>query len=512
MANSIVSTWQGIDYQARLFWIQACRMYGPRPVVAKVGFDVDDVKSFDDIVVQYNSPITDPQFGNPISTDYYQVKYHTTQNKTVGWQELMLPSFINATSQSLLQKLANAQKQYAPKGHARFFLVLPWQISQNDPLSSLLCNSNGELKLNLLYDDTGPHGKMGMIRAEWTKHLELNTEAELRNILSVLRIKANSNYLSDLKDQMRNALYIAGFKPSDDGSISELYDELIRKFRSAQHIYFDAASLKDLCSVEGLWLGCPAVPREAKRIGIRSFYRFAEYMESETDACLCLLEHFQGRYIKELPLWETSVYPALSTFLSTRCDRNQCNHILLDSHASIAFAAGFCLDSKSGVKAFPLQKTLGQGSVVWNPEEDSSNTGCTTLKTEEIQHNSEGDDIALVLNVTHDILSHVKLYIEKHLPNVRLILSAKVGHENLSTSITGGQHAFTLAQELVVAVRKAKSHLMQKGTTHIFAAAPNGLMFFMGQNARSCGKIVLYEFDFDGNESDSYSPSLSLSN
>ena len=58
-------------------------------------------------------------------------------------------------------------------------------------------------------------------------------------------------------------------------------------------------------------------------------------------------------------------------------------------------------------------------------------------------------------------------------------------------------------------VKKRSIEEKQKNL-HIFSASPVALMFFLGQLSRSFGKIVLYEYDFEGLENNSYFPSFKL--
>jgi hypothetical protein len=41
-------------------------------------------------------------------------------------------------------------------------------------------------------------------------------------------------------------------------------------------------------------------------------------------------------------------------------------------------------------------------------------------------------------------------------------------------------------------------------------AGPGAFTFFLGQRQPGLGRVVLYEFDFEGNRGGSYEPSLSL--
>src|SRR5438270_685112 len=115
MANAVIPRKQGDDYQARFFWLHACRLFQPHAKVARVGFELDRVKAFDDVAVFYEPPITD-EYGAPLAADYYQVKFHVDLAGAFTWRGLMDPGFINATSVSLLERVRDAVQALAPGG------------------------------------------------------------------------------------------------------------------------------------------------------------------------------------------------------------------------------------------------------------------------------------------------------------------------------------------------------------------------------------------------------------
>ena len=63
MSRAVAARAQGDVYQARFFWLQACRLFQPHAQVARVGYDVDGIKAFDDVVVDYEPPVHDDRGG-----------------------------------------------------------------------------------------------------------------------------------------------------------------------------------------------------------------------------------------------------------------------------------------------------------------------------------------------------------------------------------------------------------------------------------------------------------------
>ena len=123
MAKAIAARIQGDDYQARFFWLQICRLFQTHTKVVQVGYELNDFKSIDDVVVIYSPAISDGR-GGLTSNDYFQIKFHVTQNGVITCQSLIDPKFIGATSFSFLQNVMNAHgKNKTKKINCRFILV-----------------------------------------------------------------------------------------------------------------------------------------------------------------------------------------------------------------------------------------------------------------------------------------------------------------------------------------------------------------------------------------------------
>ena len=71
-------------------------------------------------------------------------------------------------------------------------------------------------------------------------------------------------------------------------------------------------------------------------------------------------------------------------------------------------------------------------------------------------------------------------------------------------SVQCGAHAMKLAEAIVAAIRREPRRPM----THFFIAAPNGFTFFLGQHRRAIGPSTVYEWDFEGERSGTYSLGL----
>ncbi len=169
MAMAIAARTAGDDYQARLFWLQACRLLLPRPDgVEQVGFETGGVKAFDDVVTYYVDGHSDED-GLPLRADYFQVKYHVDAAGALTADSLCDPAFVSGTSVSILQRLLDGQREHAPKGTGvRFVLYTTWDIDSRDDLAKLV--REGRISWRIL-SQGGPTSRMGRIREKWRKHL-----------------------------------------------------------------------------------------------------------------------------------------------------------------------------------------------------------------------------------------------------------------------------------------------------------------------------------------------------
>lgn len=505
MAKAVIPRMQGDDYQAGFFWLQACRLFEAHSIVSRVGYELEDVQFFDDVAAFYGESIPDER-GDPVSADYYQIKFHVDQAGAFTWEDLMDPKFIKAKS-SLLQRLQVVEGQLAAEGKGcRLYVVAPWVVHPDDELARLISNQGGELRLQILFDGRTERSTMGKIRAAWRRHLGLVDDAELLRVVRPLRIWSGAGDLKSLRERLNDRLGLAGLRVIGAQSQHSPYDDLIRKIRATGKSEFTRDELREICKREDLWGAAQMPIGQAVQVGVRSFMGWTEYMEDKTDYMLCLVRHFDNRMIRDPRLWQGVVFPELASFLSDSMRESCRYHLYLDVHASIAFAAGYCLHSKSGVNVTPVQKTRS-GTVCWQPTYSEGHGDSPSWSRAEIECTSDRNDVAVAISATHDVLGDVQLYVDRTLPEVRRIVSLAARSKPSSTAVRDGTHALTLAQEVASIVRQRSSE-ERMGRLHIFAAAPNALVFFLGQLAHSFGRCVLYEYDLEGNLPGAYQPSL----
>lgn len=505
MAKAVIARIQGDDYQARFFWLQGCRLFDDHSKVVRVTYEAEDVAGFDDVGVHYQPAILD-EYGDPVSADLFQLKFHVDYSGSFTAEALTDPAFIGSQSSSLLKRLQRAQSLLPLNGTGtRFFVVSPWQIHPDDLLAKLVDTNGGRIRLNVLFDGSGPRSKMGRQRSAWKAHLGIHSDDQLRAVLRPLRIHVSVGDLQFLRSLLNDKLRVSGLLPVEDSNQVHPYDDLIRKLHRAGRTSFSRDEIKAICRRERLWCGRQVAEQSPIRIGVRSFMRWAEYMEDGTDEMLCLLRHFDNRRIREPQLWQHAVLAELTAFLSRTMRDNNPYHLRLDAHASIAFAAGYWLDAKSGINVTPV---TGAGRIIWSKTRAPASEPLWTCR-ERMRVAGKGD-IAVAINVTHDTFTDVSCFVEKALPTVGRILSCTAVSTPGPEAVSDGGHAWAMAQQLSAQLKAARSAQEGTGTLHLFAAAPNALLFFLGQLGRGFGPSVFYEYDFERNVRGGYEPSLAF--
>lgn len=148
-------------------------------------------------------------------------------------------------------------------------------------------------------------------------------------------------------------------------------------------------------------------------IGVKSFICEGGDIEEETESCLSLTDMFDDRKIKDEYNWNNDVYEKLKEFLFETTSKKQAYQIYLDTHTSIAFAAGRILNSKIGINIFPMQKTATKGIELWDVKLSSKRNYCNWDILYEIFSENQYDT-ALILNVTRNIYKDVIDYVKEN--------------------------------------------------------------------------------------------------
>ena len=500
MAHAITARRDGDAFQSRHFWLKALHLLDPDSPIIRVGFETGP-KGFDDIWVEYDPNNAPPDHkGNPLQREHIQCKWHVKQGD-YGYADLANPEFINASTQSFLQRARAAQLVYAPEGIGIYFKLLTnWQIGRTDPLREMVKQRHGNIQLEKLFGTKTDQSAAGKIRKLWREHLSIDEE-ELGLFSQTLSFGVVSDTLSDLRERVDQSLRASGLQRISPNESAFLYDDLPFQWQSQGKMDFDRETFHDACKREGLFENKPS---KSIVFGIKSFEHAFNRLEDCCKNTLNLIQYFDDRPIRKQQDWETTLYPQLKTFLLDAAKGQERLRLILDTHITLAFAAGSILNIKSGIFIELEQRTIGRN--IWHSEDCKPDMNWPTWDFETKTLSAEKKEVAVVVGLTHDIEPDVSLYINNTLPNIGKILVAKLSCGPSVRSVECGHHAFNLAETLAFKINKEK----QGVHTHLFVAGPNAFTFFLGQRQPGLGNLTLYEFDFENLGDGTYAPSLSL--
>lgn len=504
MTQAVAVRRDGDAFQARQFWLRAARLLDPKSPIVRVGFE-SGPRGFDDIWVEYDSnrkPIT--HNGTRLKREYLQCKWHVTPG-AFGYVDLADPGFINANARSLLQRARDAQMKHAPCGMGvRFKLVSNWSVNHSDPLSAMINNRSGNFRLKRLFGSKTDNSKEGRVRKLWREHLEID-ENELRLLVQTLAFGYASVTLEELRERLDDVCAVVGLVRTPLSQSSLIYDDVVFQWMAQGRLEFDQKTFREACAQE-----CLLSQSEVERptvFGVKSFEHAFDPLENRCEDTLNLVEAFDERYIRNDSDWEFELYPRLQAFLTCAAQKQPRLRLALDAHTTIAFTAGSILNLKAGRDVELEQRTLGRR--IWSADDMPIDPAWPELQEFVIDIKAGKSDLAIALGITHCIRDDVQKYVETHVPSVGKLINLQPSTGPNAQAVASGRHAFELVQFAKNSIRKARSS-QRKSKTHIFLAAPNALTFFLGQQLPMLGRVILYEFDFEGGRCGSYSPSLSL--
>jgi len=504
VANSVVPRWHGDNYQARIFWENALNLLDDASCVVEVTFEADGPKAFDDVVVKYDPPVarSGPE---RIAAEYHQVKWHVAYDGRFGFEDFVDPAFIGATTVSILERLRDAQEK-APRG-SRFAFVTTYRVKDGDPLAELISGHDKSLLLERLFDGTTDQSRMGRVRRLWREHLKLADDEALRAVLAGLRVLEGHRSLDELRSNINLRARVVGMLAHTDANSDFRYDELARQLKVRGLNGLTRAALEQLCRDEGLFAARQDQDPSILPIAVRSFLGPAsDIVGASPDNTLILTDHFRQRYLRDDLDWQADIRPQVEGFLREKVRTSSGRlRLILDAHASIAFLAGASLDLKSGVFVELVQKGR-VGARTWRADDGTASSGAP-LNVAVHDVNEGRRDIALAVSISQSTEAQTRAYVASKLSDVGTLVNVALPTGPGQQNVTGGEHAAKLAEQIANVVRGLKT-TDPDAVVHIFAACPNSVLFFLGQQHQGIAPCVVYEFDFDRRGSKTYHPSF----
>jgi hypothetical protein len=495
MAPSVTPILRGEDYQHLYFWVQAARLFMEDDPAEVVYVEHPIIQAFDDVVAVNRVPLYSHD-NRLIEVDHYQLKYHVDGRETIKAVDLSTPSFIGATTHSLLDRAYAATKDGDIA--KRLTLVTAWRFDPEDVLRTLVSNNDGELVPNRLFVGSAT-SNMGKVRERWRAQLGGVSDEDLERVLRHIRIHDNVP-MYRLKRDLAWALSFAGYVPPSESSLDNPYISMVRAFITGGPRAHRADSLRPFLTK--LWRGRPVRSESDPRdIAIKSFSRGAVNLEDHA-VTLNLVPAFHGRQKAAEVDWDRDLALRVRSFLDETVDGSRTYNLYLDTHLSIAYLAG-CLLGKGDAVA-PVQS---EGRVVWRPTGAEVPGELWTVREEQV---GDGPGLALAIEVTRPVAEDVRIFAREHSPGIGRMLVIRVAGGTGPTSVRDGDHAWALARDLGQIVELRRTTQERGAPVHVFASVPVALAYLIGREGRAFGRSTTYEFDFDNRTPGGYTPALHL--
>lgn len=500
MAAPIIARQLGDEYQQLVFWKYALMMLSGKYEIENIRYEDDSVKSYDDIVIQYSTPQIFRD--STISKEYIQVKFHMRDDGLFTIDNLLDPSFINATRNSLLHNVVAAYKKLGEEEFKQcaFVIYSMWDIDQGDELYKLVSNENSTLEIERLFDGKTDQSRMGKIRKKMRTSLGIE-ENELKCILKQIRIKSRQEKMDDLIFGLNQQLENYGLQVISGSKHTNPYSQLIQNLYKSGHTFFTKEILENQLYNENMY----STKREKELIAIRSFIKHAENLESEAEHILKLENYFEGRFLKEEYTWEGTIYPMIKEYLSTNCQSDKEYSIQIEANPTIAFLAGRTLDIKTAKDFSPVQRT-DKGIIKWSKTESDIQYPQTICASKILD--DEKNDVAVVIGISREIFNDVEEFLLLGKEKIGRIIDIRLETTD-SANVIDGRHAWLIANQIKNEIDKRVLKEKQ-GILHLFFACPNSIVFLLGRYSLPFGKIQLYEYDFNKQRTCTYYSTMTL--
>ncbi len=232
------------------------------------------------------------------------------------------------------------------------------------------------------------------------------------------------------------------------------------------------------------------------------------------DRWLKLEDHFRPdrfRVLKNPDAWNTVLFPAVADFLEQVRSEGRPVELILPCCGSLAFAAGYSME-RCNVPVSVVQRARSKRFFLWPDRGPEDGKGCEgpDWRVEERELGEQGG-LAVALSVSTPIHKHLNSFIDhQRFPAVRRVVWFEPEGGAHPTAIFGAAHARRLVQDLMLWLLKNVTVEEEKAGLHIFFAAPNSLMFYLGQQAASLSRVQIWELPFGMGRPGEYDPAIRL--
>jgi hypothetical protein len=486
MVSSLIPLKKGFIYQSFYFWKKALELLDDSSEIKSVSFELDEAKSFDDIVIEY----VNEKFSTSgdVKKRFFQVKYHEHDTHTICAEDLIIPSFINATAKSFLQKAKETIE--SSEGNIEIILLNSWQLNQSDTLYELISKDDGSINITKLSKGKTKNSNTGRVKIAWSEHLGVS-EQELYSLLRRVKIQEGKSIhalIDDLNvDLKRNGLIKIDEDDYRGSAYLSLIEDLHAKIKSG--VVLDKSMLLKHLQRKKMFTSFNS--QNYPKIGIRSYMAGAESLKENVDIFLDFSKYFTGCRICDYAVWNNEVKNELQEFVSTQIEATKEYSVYLEAHQTIAFVLGYFAHQKTSKYLYPIQK--GFNSEIWEYSEENINSE-SELKSEMTMH-EDSDFVMINIDLMGINLKHsIREYLAENYSDSKVDIIDIYPNVHQSRFVKDGNHCMKLAVEVSEMLQKMPSAIKRKKWKFAFTA-PNSFVLFLGQNSTQFGRIQLLEFD-----------------
>lgn len=498
---------KGYEYQALFFLIELMKLK-TSDYHELVTFECSETKVVDDVIVRYfDEGILDRDTGKYVKVDYYQLKYHVSQNGAFSSESLLDKSF-TGTAEPILKRLYGVYKRFIDdkSGEFRLNIVSSWTWDHRDTLSEYLREGRFAGNFERDFLRCSDRSKMGKVRRDFVSVLGISAE-KVVEFLSCLRFRLGKG-ISDLSETLNEQLKMSDLKLLPNTSSNEYTYLPWMLYRQGKN-EFDKSRLDDVIKTEGLQKTEHSDFSELSLCSMKMGFRRPKELRA---AHLDITELFDGRFPIEDSVWKTEIPERVKEFLFSSTVENLSRPLCLffDCHLSIAFLAGALSDLKKGMDIIPAQKIPVTGYELWTRPAGSPKDFLWNCQPSD-QEVREGKEVVIGVSVSQPINKYLDGYLESGVslldaPKYVFKPSSGVGR----TSIANGEEAWHLSENLAILLRETLPSRCRK--LHVFLAVPAAMAFMLGDTFRGIApEIQLYEYDFEGTQGETrYKPSINV--
>ncbi|HEU4975764.1 MAG TPA: SAVED domain-containing protein [Baekduia sp.] len=461
----------GDDFQHVFTWLKALRCLVSNGDVASVSFEVREAGNVDDIVVEYRAG----------ARTYHQVKFATDQRTPLRHDWFTTPA--NPRGASPLQRFHESFRQL---GAPDMFLETNRAIDANDPLLGHVGGIDDRLVPRAFAP--GPQTTTGQIRAAWASHLSIG-EAELRELLSHLRIRAGAGSLRTIQESCQDLMAALGLR-SDQSAMYIGAGALREMIETGRHT-LDAEGVRALVDSLGLRASEPAASMLLQCLEPNPMADEATVARDWSG----LFEQPHWRQLRDPADWEGRVRSELGDAVASI--RAQGFHRVLVSgtyRLSVALLAGFAMRGVSGMQVGRRQP----------PDDEWWSDGPRTPMAvdRQVATLGNGTEVAVALAIAADLAADVEQFCRRQLPAVGTLVTLTPPGGPGRQAIPDAAAARGLADALLAELRDVGRDTER---LHLFQAVPAGLSLLLGHAWNRVRETQLYDDTNPG-----YAPTFAL--